>query len=155
MTAKYYGHRGKRARLLGSIFAPAPHSAPLSGEPGGTYCGTGKSPRISSRKISIGGWRDVTAGLARAEMAEDICSRFFTEPPQDSRDVCAGRLDGGMATAGQRLQALSTERHEGELSGIDLPALLCGVAREADRVAASQPESAGASLQSLLTARAA
>jgi len=151
MHAKHDERRGKRSRLLGSIFAPAPQSEPLSG----ARCGTNKTPRTTGKPARNYGWRNVTASLARAEMADDICTRFFADPRQDDRDFCAGRLDGGMVTAGQRLQALSTERHEGELSGIDLAALLRSAGRDAGAATAAQSESVGASLQSLQTAKAA
>ncbi len=156
MHAKHHERRGRRSRLLGSIFAPAPHSAPLAGEqPSSTSRGRNPASRTAAQPSGLKGWRDVTASLERAEMAEGICARFFAEPPYDARQACVGRLDGGMVTAGQRLQALSTERHEGELSGIDLAALLRGVARGGDSTVAPQPQSAGASLQSLVTAKAA
>lgn len=161
MHANHHERRGKRSRLLGSIFAPAPHSAPLSGETQngahrGSHMTTCAGIAVEKRKTAKRhGWRDVTASLTRAEIAESICTRFFAAPRQDDREVCAGRLDGGMATAGQRLQALSTERQEGELTGIDLAALLRGLGRDAKAAAASQAESAGASLQSLQTAKAA
>jgi hypothetical protein len=158
MNAKHHERRGGRSRLLGSIFAPAPHSASLMGEqPSGASCGLNPSPmpRTAARSSEQKGWRDVTASLERAEMAEGICTRFFADPPYDAQEACSGRLDGGMATAGQRLQALSTERHEGELSGIDLAALLRGVARGAESTVAPQPQSAGAYSQSLVTAKAA
>lgn len=161
MHAKHHERRGKRSRLLGSIFAPAQYNSPLSGDQlGGARCDTHLTSRTSNpatarKPVKRHGWRDVTASPARAEIAKSICSRFFADPRQDDRDVCAGRRDGGMATAGQRLQALSSERQEGELSGIDLAALLRDFAGDARAAAASQAENAGASFQSLETAKAA
>lgn len=156
MHAKHHERRGRRSRLLGSIFASAPKSAPLSGERRKVaHCESTTKPATRHNPASRASWRDVTAALMRSDMAEDICTRFFAEPPQDDRDNCAGRLDGGMVTAGQRLQALSNGRAVDAESGIHTSALAHLGGEQADATAGQHPESAGAGLQSLLSAKAA
>jgi len=156
MNAKHHERRGRRSRLLGSIFAAAPDNTPHAGERHrGAVTETGATSAKTGKSTAHGSWRDVTAAHARTGMAEDICTRFFAEPPQDDRDSCAGRLDGGMVTAGQRLQALANGRVVADTHGIAASAL-AGCSREpADTQAERHAESAGACLQSLVSAKAA
>ncbi len=144
-----HDRQGRRARLLDSIFSHQRRAAPLSGA-----LQQQADPRPAQRP-GPQGWRDVTAALFRGDIAQRLCSRFFCEPPHDVRDSCAGRLDGGMVTAGQRMQALSDQRLSGQPDSAEAASLLRAAACEGQAAAEQNVQSAGATLQSLLTVRAA
>ncbi|MFP4537693.1 MAG: hypothetical protein ACLFPA_05275 [Dichotomicrobium sp.] len=100
------------------------------------------------------GWRDVTARLARETLAESLCSRFFARE-QTPAAAHEGAPEAGFATAGQRLQALSKDAERSNAGHQSLAAVLEASACGAGIHEAEDAESAGAPLQSLLTAEAA
>lgn len=148
--------RAKRSRILGSIFARTPRDTPASHERAASVqYRPSHASTLRYTQTKPAGWRDVTARLARETLAESLCSRFFARERSLAAPAHEGAPEAGFATAGQRLQALSKDAERSNAGHQSLAAVLEASACGAGIHEAEDAESAGAPLQSLLTAEAA
>jgi len=157
MTQAHTHHRrSRRSRMLTSIFERIPEMTAASSRPAASKSGN-LNPSLSKHRAERrpATWREAAAGAVRRSIAGDLCGNFFATAgrrPAATPDL--SRADELM-TAGQGLQALSEQA--GPLSA--MPESLAEVLEltgHADRRReADCAESVGASLQSLMTAKAA
>lgn len=142
----------KRSRILGSIFARTPRDTSASSDPRFNFTGDQSIPKLKDPQQPPG-WRDVTARLARETLAESICRRFFV--PAEARAAGTVVPEGSLITAGQRLEALSTQGESAPGNQNNVAALAKASAHPASGKRTGTSESAGARLRSQLTAKAA
>jgi len=147
-----HGRRAKRSRILGSIFARAPHEAPAASQDRADRpCHAPNLPKRATTQSPAAGWRDVAARAARETLADRLCARFFAG--RQTQAALASQTE--FVSAGQRLQSLCSHAGEADIGHQNVAALLEARARPSGAEAEQDGDTAGASLQAVLTAKAA
>lgn len=154
--AHTHDRRSGRSRMLTSIFERIPEmtaaSSRLPAAKSGSLRSSPSKHGAESRPVT---WREAAAGAVRRSIAGDLCGNFFATAGRRRADTPELIRGDELVTAGQGLQALSDQA--GPVSA--MPESLAEVLELSGHVdrrrEADCAESVGASLQSLMTAKAA